>query len=278
MRKISQGFFQVIFQILPVALYQRLGQSFFYRSFTSIFIYGHRAGRNASFFFSQLFSKNLSSKLNKIFARTLATIQYHILNNLKLFCRNISVSNFGRRIYNSEIHSLFYGVIEEYRVHCLANVVVSAERETKVTNTSAHVSSRQVFPYPGRSADKIEGIGIVLLHTCCNSQYVGVEDYVVGIHAHTFCKNLVGTLCYLYSAFVGSCLTNLVEAHNHYCSTISFYVFSVSNEFLLALFQRYRVYNALTLNTLQASLYYLPVTRVDHHWNLGYIRLCGNHV
>ena len=40
-------------------------------------------------------------------------------------------------------------------------------------------------------------IGVVLLHSGCYSQDIGVKDDVIGIEAHPFNKQLVGTLAYV---------------------------------------------------------------------------------
>ena len=78
-------------------------------------------------------------------------------------------------------------------MHGLADIVVTAERETQVTHTTADVSTRQILLNPFRSADKIDGVGIVLLHTRSNGQNIGVENDVERVHAHLLSQNLIGT-------------------------------------------------------------------------------------
>ena len=260
MLKISQGFLQVIFQVLPIAFHQRLRKSVFNTPLASVLrSCGRRAFRSTSFFPCQLLSQNLSGKLNQVFRCTLATIQHHVLNHLKLFCRNICVSNFGRGVYDTEVHTHLNGVIQEYGVHSLADIVVSSERETKVAHTSAHVCSRQIVVNPFCSADKVECISIVLLHTCGNSQHIGVKNYVEWVHSHLFCQYLIRTLSYLYASLVGCGLSFFVKAHHHYSSSVTLHILSMLNKLLFALFQRDRVYDALSLNALQSGLNHLPV-------------------
>ena len=150
-------------------------------------------------------------------------------------------------------------MIQEYCVHCLADIVVSAERETKVAHTSAHVCSRQIVVYPFCGTDKVESISIVLLHTCGNGQHIWVEDYVEWVHFHLFCQYLIRTLSYLYASLVGCGLSLFVKAHHHHSSSVTLYILSMLNKLLFALFQRDRVHDALSLHALESSLNHLPV-------------------
>ena len=78
-------------------------------------------------------------------------------------------------------------------MHGLADIVVTAERETQVTHTTADVCTGQILLNPFGSADKVDSLGIMLLHTRSNGQDIGVEDDVERVHTHLLGKNLIGT-------------------------------------------------------------------------------------
>ena len=56
-----------------------------------------------------------------------ATIQDDIFDNLQLCLRYIGVCHFGRGIYDSEVHAFLNGMIEEYSMHRLTDIVVASE-------------------------------------------------------------------------------------------------------------------------------------------------------
>ena len=63
-------------------------------------------------------------------------------------------------------------------MHRFAQVVVAAEREAEVADTTADVGTRQMFFYPLCGTNEIERIAVVFRHSCGDGQNVGVEDDV----------------------------------------------------------------------------------------------------
>ena len=169
-------------------------------------------------------------------------------------------------------------MIEEYSVHRLTNIVVASERETEVTHTTTDMCPGQIGLDPFRRPDKVGGIAVVFLHTCCYSQHIGVEDDIQRIHPHLIHKQLVGSPGNFYTTFIAGGLSLLIETHHHHCSPVPFHVPGMFEELRLTFFQRDGVNDRLTLYALETSHNHLPVRRVDHNRNLGYIRFCGNHV
>ena len=169
-------------------------------------------------------------------------------------------------------------MIEEHGMHRLTDIVVAPEGEAQVAHTTADMRSGQVLPDPGSRTDEVSSVGIMLLHTCGNSQDVRVEDDVLRMHPHPFCQYLIGSLCYRDATFIGSRLAFFVEAHHYDSSPVAHHVFCMLNKLLFTFLQRDGVHDALALYALQASLDNPPVTGVDHHWNFRNVRLGGNHV
>ena len=169
-------------------------------------------------------------------------------------------------------------MIEEYGVHGLTYVVVATERERQVADTAAHVGSGQMLPNPAGGTYEVQCVCVMLLHTRCYRQYVGVEDNVDRIHANLLSKKPVCTLRYLYTALVAGGLSLFVEAHHHDGGTIALAVAGMLQEHLLAFLQRDAVDDALALHTLQTGGDDVPFRRVDHHRHTGYVGLGSYHI
>ena len=116
-----------------------------------------------------------SSQGYKFFRGARLTIQDDIFYDFKLFLRNIRVKNFCCWIHDSEVHSCLDGMIEEYGMHGLADIVIATERERQVRDASTDMSSWQVLTYPSCGSYEVCRIGIVLFHARCHSQYIGVK-------------------------------------------------------------------------------------------------------
>ena len=126
---------------------------------------------------------------------------------------------------------------------------------------------------PLRSTDKIQRIGIMLLHTRSNSQHVGVEDDILRQETHLVNQQPVGPFCYFYPALIRGSLSLFVEAHHHHGSTHALHVACMTQKHLLTLFQGDGVHDTLALHTLQASHNHIPLTGINHHRHTGNIRL-----
>ena len=130
--------------------------------------------------------------------------------------------------------------MKEHAVHSLTYLVVASEREREVADATTHVHLRHLLVYGATSLYKSSRIVVVLWHTCSHSQHVRVEDNVLCWETYAF-QQFVGAASHRYLAFVGVCLSFFIEEHHHRCCSHRVDIASLLKEFLLALFQRYRV-------------------------------------
>ena len=59
-------------------------------------------------------------------------------------------------------------MVEEHGVHGLSKVIVAAEREAEVRDATTDMSTWQMGLDPGRGANEVGSVGVVLRHTCGN--------------------------------------------------------------------------------------------------------------
>ena len=137
--------------------------------------------------------------------------QHNLLDNLKVFCRNILVSHFGRGIYYCKIHSAFASLVDEYGMHCLADIVVAPERERQVADTAADMHIGQINMYPFHGTQEIPSVCIMFRHTRRNRQDIRVKYYVACRHSRLFRQQTVCTPRYFYAALIVSSLSLLVK-------------------------------------------------------------------
>ena len=163
-------------------------------------------------------------------------------------------------------------------MHRLTDVVVASEREGQVADTARHMRSWQVLANPFGGTDEVQSVVVVLLHTCGNSQHVGVEDDVQRIEAHLIHQQTVGTFTDFYLAFKRGGLSLLVKCHHDGCSTQAFDFTGFLEELLFALLQRDAVDNALALHTFQTCCDNLPIAGINHHWHLRDIRIAHQEI
>ena len=70
-------------------------------------------------------------------------------------------------------------MVEEYRVHGLANLVVATEAERQVADTTAGLGIRQMLLDPAYSLNKVYTVSLVFFQSCSYRQNVHVEDDVL---------------------------------------------------------------------------------------------------
>ena len=88
----------------------------------------------------------------------LTTAEDNILQGLQQLRRDIAIHHLRSRVYNGHIHTGTYGVIEEYGVHSLAQVVISTQRERQITHAATDTRLRQILMNPLRSTNEIQRI------------------------------------------------------------------------------------------------------------------------
>ena len=213
------------------------------------------------------------SQRNEPLRSTSAAVQDNILDHLQLIARNIAILHLHRRVDNGKVHPRLYGVIQEHRMHRLADIVVAPKRERQIRHAAADMCARQVLAYPARGTDEVGSICVVLLHTRGDGQDIRVKDNIQRIEAHLLRQQPIRTLGNGNPTLVAGGLPFLVEAHHHHGSTIALHVAGMTEEHRLALLQRNAVDDALALQALQACHNDIPVARVYHHRHRCYIRL-----
>ncbi len=176
---------------------------------------------------------------------------------------------------DAHVHAGGDGVIEEGRVHGLADLVVAAKAEGDVGDAAGDLRVRQVGLDPARGVDEVDGVVVVLLHAGGDGEDVGVEDDVFGREADFVDQHAVGAFADANLLVVGGGLALFVEGHDDDGGAVLQNGCGVLAELLFAFFERDGVDDSLALQALQASLDDLPLGGVDHEGDLGDLGLAG---
>ena len=204
--------------------------------------------------------------------------QNGILQDLKQMGRDIGIHHFRGRIDDAEVHALLLSMIEENRMHGLTHKVISAERETEVAHSSAHMCSLQMSVNPFGSPDKVQSISIMFGHACSDGQDIGIEDDIPRIHPHLLHQQLVSPMTYFYLALIGVGLSLFVESHDHHSSPQLLEFPGMSQESGLSLLQTDTVGYALPLYTFQSGTYHVPVAAIHHDGYSADIGVAGQEI
>ena len=148
-------------------------------------------------------------------------VEDDVLNMLQQVGRQVGIEYRRGRVDNTHVHALGDGVVEEDGMHRLAQVVVAAEGEGEVAHAAADVGTRQVLANPARGLNKVECVGVVLLHAGGYGQYVRVKNDVMGVKVKLLCKQLIGSLTDAYLSLVSVGLSLLIKGHHHHGGTIA---------------------------------------------------------
>ncbi|CDB81264.1 putative uncharacterized protein [Bacteroides clarus CAG:160] len=111
------------------------------------------------------------------------------------------------------------------------------------------MSAGQILPYPTGSADKIDRIVIMLVHTRSHSKYIRVKNYILRIETDLIYQQTISTFTHFNSTFIRIRLPLFIKSHYDCSSTIPFYSAGMFKKLLLALFQGYGIDNGLSLRT-----------------------------
>ena len=170
-------------------------------------------------------------------------------------------------------------MVEERRVHRLAQDVVAAEREAEVRDAARRAHARAALLDQRQRLDERAGVVVVLLDPGRDGQDVRVEDDVLG-HEAGLVDAAAGrrarrstTRC----STVGR-LALLVERHHDGARAVAADHARVAQELRLALLERDRVHDRLALAALQPGLEHRPLRAVDHHGQARDLRLGRDHV
>ena len=113
----------------------------------------------------------------------------------------------------------------------------------------------------------------MLLHPGADREHVRVEHYVLRWKANHIHKNVITALAYTNLLILGRGLPKLVESHHYYRRSVLLQQCCMLNKQSLSHLQRDTVHDGLALAPLQSSKHDLKLRRVQHKWNLSYLRL-----
>src|SRR5579862_2674809 len=202
-----------------------------------------------------------------------AAIQHDVFARLAQRRIDLLVDSKLPGIDDSQVHAGGDGVVEEYRVHGLANRVVAAERERHVAHPATHERARQLGLEATRGLDESETVGVVLLDSGGDREDVGIEDDVVGRKPGTGSEQFVGAPADRYTPVDGVRLALLVERHHYRGGAVATELAGVTKEDLLAFLEADRVDHRLALHALQPGLDDRPLGGIDHHRHARDVRL-----
>ena len=281
MRIFGESLINILLQKLRDTLAQGIFQSVLHRFLAPFRSSRFRHGCTTSFGSSlgsiHLFL-DLIGQIYQFVGSTLSAVEHHILDEFTLFFRQFRVILSGFGIYDTEVHTHQLGMMKENSMDSLADISIATEGERKVAHTTAHMGTRQMLVDPFRSADKLHGIVVVLLHTRSDGQHVWIEDDVERIHAHLIHEDAIGPLGNLNTAFESGSLPDFIETHHHHGSSVSHHITGVGDKLLLTFLERDRVDDALTLTAFQSGNDDIPFRRVNHDRHLGNLRFSSYHI
>ena len=116
---------------------------------------------------------------DKPLGRIRIPVQDHVLCLLQKIRFNVIVHLQHSRIHDTHVKSRIDSVIEENRMHRLADGVVSSECERQVRNTAGSICSRQVLLYPPDGFDEVNAVFGVLLDSCSYGKDIDIENNVL---------------------------------------------------------------------------------------------------
>ena len=157
-------------------------------------------------------------------------------------------------------------------MHRLANVIIAAEREGKVTHSSTDMRTGQILAYPSGGTDKVYSIIVVLVHTGCHGKYIRVENYIMGIETYLVHQKTVCPFADLNLTFVRVCLPFFIKSHHHGCRTILLDGTRMLQEFIFPLLQGDGVDDGLALQAFQSGHNHFPLRGVYHDGDAGNLR------
>ena len=213
------------------------------------------------------------TEIDEALGRVGAPVQKHVLHQITELGLDLFVDREHSRVHDPHVHPGGDRVVEERRVHRLADHVVAAEAEGDVRDAAADLGVWQVRLDPARRVDEVQGVVVVLLDARTHREDVGVEDHVLGRESDDVDEQPVGALADANLVLVGRRLPLLVERHDDDGGAVPLHRARLLQELRLALFQRDGVHDAFALKALEPCLQDLPLGRVDHEGDFGHFGL-----
>ena len=158
-------------------------------------------------------------------------------------------------------------MMQEHGVHSLTEVVISAEGEREVRESSTDSCSGKILTNPFCCFNKVTSVVSMLFYSSGYGEHIRVKDNVFWLHTSFFHKETIRPLSNGDTATIVGCLPFFVEKHNHNGSSEIFHYFGISKERFFSLLQGNGIDNAFALTALQTTLNDRETTGVDHYWN-----------
>ena len=203
-------------------------------------------------------------------------VEQHVLDRHEQVGRDVFVHGELARIDDPHRHPRPDGMIEEGRVHRLADLGAAAEREREVAHAAAHEGVRQGLLDAAHRIEVGDRVSVVLFDPGRDREDVGVEDDVLGPKPRLLDEQAVGPGADRHFAIRRVRLALLVERHHDHGGAVAADQAGFGEELRLALLQADRVDDALALEVLEPRFQRLPARRVHHDGDLGDIGL-GRH-
>ena len=192
-------------------------------------------------------------------------VEHHVLAGLAQLGVDRLVDGELAGIDDAHVHAGLDGVVEEHRVHGLADRLVAAEREGQVRHAARDVDAGHPGRDLARGLDEGKAVTVMLLDAGGDGEDVGVEDDVLRLEPGLFGQELEGATGNLDLALPGVGLAVLVEGHDDDGRTIGAAEPRLLQERFLALLHGDGVDDRLALHAFQPGLDDLPFGGIDHH-------------
>ena len=193
-----------------------------------------------------------------------AAVQEDILDEGEEVLRDLLVDRELARVHDAHVEAGPDRVIEERRVHRLADRVVAAEREGDVGHAARDLRVRERRLDSPRGLEEIQRVGVVLLDAGRDREDVRIEDDVFGWKADLLGEDAISARGDRDLALHGRRLPVLVERHDDDRGPVTAHEARVTPEGILALLQADRVHDGLALEALQPGLDHVPFRAVEH--------------
>ena len=164
-------------------------------------------------------------------------------------------------------------VVQEHRVHGLADGVVAAERKGQVREAARHHGAGERRLDPAAGLEKGDPVGVVLLDAGRHGKDVGVEDDVLGGEADLVHEDAVGAAANPDLARGRVRLPLFVERHHDDRGAVPKDGLRLPPELRLALLEADRVDDGLALDVLEAGLEHGPARGIQHQGHAADLRL-----
>ncbi len=170
------------------------------------------------------------------------------------------------------------GVVQEGRVHRLADRLVAAEGERHVAHAAGGLRAGTGFLNLPHAFDEFDGVVGVLFDPRADGEDVGVEDHVFRCEADLFGQQAEGPLGDGRLAVGRDGLPLFVEGHHDGGRPVTADEPRLPQELGFAFFQADRIDDAFALHALEARLDHRPLRAVDHQRDAGDFGLGGDQV